>query len=145
VNYVISIPFSGLNSAINLIRGFNIAGVYPFSGIRSISTPQIPYLATGGQVMSGQLFVARENGMPELVGKMGGQSTVANNEQIVDGIKQGVIEAMLSVMTLSETGSSDSERPVEVVLKVGNDELARATYKGLRDLARRGELGFSFC
>lgn len=144
VNYVISIPFSGLNSAINFIRGFNIAGVYPFSGLRNISAPQIPYLATGGQVMSGQLFVARENGMPELVGQMGGQATVANNEQIVDGIKKGVIEAMLSVMTLSDSGRSEGERPVEVVLRVGNDELARATYKGFKDLERRGELGMSF-
>lgn len=144
VNYVISIPFSGLNSAINFIKGFNMAGVYPFSGLRNISAPQIPYLATGGQVMSGQLFVARENGMPELVGQMGGQATVANNEQIVDGIKQGVIEAMLSVMTLSDSGRSEGERPVEVVLRVGNDELARATYKGFKDLERRGELGMSF-
>lgn len=144
VNYVVAIPFNGLNSAINFIKGFSIAGVYPFANLGNVSVPQIPYLATGGQIASGQLFVARENGMPELVGKMGGQATVANNGQIVDGIKQGVVEAMLSVLTMSDSGRSDGDRPVEVVLRVGSDELARATYKGLRDLERRGELGISF-
>lgn len=46
--------------------------------------------ASGGFPDSGQLFMARENGMNEFVGAMGGRSVVANNGQIVDGITQGV-------------------------------------------------------
>ena len=46
----------------------------------------------GGFVDKGQLFVAREAG-PELVGTMGGQTAVANNEQIVSGIQYGVAQA----------------------------------------------------
>lgn len=48
--------------------------------------------AEGGFVTSGQLFIARESG-PEMVGTMGGQTAVANNEQIVAGITSGVAQA----------------------------------------------------
>jgi hypothetical protein len=45
--------------------------------------------AAGGLPSYGQLFVAREAG-PELVGTIGGTTAVANNDQIVAGITQGV-------------------------------------------------------
>ena len=48
--------------------------------------------AKGGFPESGQLFWAREAG-PELVGTMGGRTAVANNSQIVDGIRAGVRDA----------------------------------------------------
>ena len=48
--------------------------------------------AMGGFVDSGQLFVAREAG-PELVGTIGGQTAVANNDQIISGIASGVAQA----------------------------------------------------
>ena len=55
----------------------------------------IPPMASGGVVGEGQLFVAREAG-PELVGTMGGHTAVANNDQIVAGITQGVASANAS-------------------------------------------------
>lgn len=51
--------------------------------------------ATGGFPEEGQLFIANEAG-PEMVGSMGGKTTVANNDQIVNGIKQGVYEAVIT-------------------------------------------------
>lgn len=48
--------------------------------------------ATGGFVDKGQLFVAREAG-PEMVGSIGNRTTVANNDQIVEGIAHGVASA----------------------------------------------------
>lgn len=48
--------------------------------------------ADGGFPAQGQLFMAREAG-PELVGTMGGQTAVANNDQIVAGIQNGVAQA----------------------------------------------------
>ena len=48
--------------------------------------------AAGGFPNVGQLFLAREAG-PELVGTMGGQNAVANNDQIVSGIAAGVSRA----------------------------------------------------
>lgn len=53
--------------------------------------------AGGGFVDSGQVFVARENGLPEMVGSFGSQTAVANNEQITKGIALGVAEAMQPV------------------------------------------------
>ena len=43
-------------------------------------------------IPNGQLFIAREAG-PEMVGTIGGHTSVANNEQIVEGIADGVRSA----------------------------------------------------
>ena len=53
--------------------------------------------AGGGFVGQGQLFVAREAG-PELVGTMNGNTTVANNDQIVAGISSGVYPAVYNAV-----------------------------------------------
>ena len=45
--------------------------------------------ATGGFPDAGEMFIAREAG-PEMVGRIGHRTTVANNDQIVDGITSGV-------------------------------------------------------
>lgn len=56
------------------------------------------HYASGGFVDSGQLFLAREAG-PELVGTLGGKTAVANNDQIISGISQGVENANENVVT----------------------------------------------
>ena len=48
--------------------------------------------ASGGFPDQGQLFIANEAG-PELVGTIGGQTAVANAQQIVQGVASGVAEA----------------------------------------------------
>lgn len=55
--------------------------------------------ATGGFPETGQLFVARENGMNEMVGQIGNNSAVANNDQIVEGISAGVRAAVAEALT----------------------------------------------
>ena len=70
--------------------------------------------ATGGYPKSGELFFARENGTPEMVGKMGGGTAVANNEQIVSGISRGV---------------SDANREQNALLREQNDLLRRLLQK----------------
>jgi len=57
--------------------------------------------ASGGFPEVGQLFIAREAGA-EMVGSIGGRTAVANNDQIVEGIYQGVLAAMQA----SGSGSS---------------------------------------
>jgi hypothetical protein len=73
--------------------------------------------ATGGYPKSGELFLARENG-PEMVGKMGGGTAVANNEQIVTGISSGVSK-----------GVSDANREQNALLREQNDLLRRLLQK----------------
>ena len=49
--------------------------------------------ASGGFVDSGDIFVANENGVPEMVGSFGNRTAVANTDQIVAGIASGVASA----------------------------------------------------
>lgn len=53
--------------------------------------------ANGGFVDSGEVFIARENGLPEMVGRFGNRTAVANNDQIVKGIEMGVARGMSKV------------------------------------------------
>lgn len=68
--------------------------------------------AKGGFPEMGEMFIAREAG-PEMVGKIGSRTTVANNEQIVEGISEGVYAAVLAAMRASE---SNGNRAVNVYL-----------------------------
>ena len=72
--------------------------------------------ASGGYVPSGQLFFARESG-PELVGTIGNQTAVANNDQIVAAVSQGVANAVASVM------GNGSERPLNVRVYLDSKEI----------------------
>lgn len=54
--------------------------------------------ATGGFPATGEMFVAREDGKPEMVGSWGGRAAVANNMQITEGITRAVKSGMSSCM-----------------------------------------------
>ena len=47
-------------------------------------------------------FIARENGLPEMVGKIGTRTAVANNDQIVQAIEGGVARGMSKAGTNSK-------------------------------------------
>lgn len=61
--------------------------------------------ASGGFVDSGQFFIAREAG-PELVGRIGNRTAVANNDQIVAGIAAGVEDANTGVVNAVYTAAN---------------------------------------
>lgn len=65
----------------------------------------IGFFARGGFPDSGQMFVAREAG-PELVGRIGRRTAVANNDQIVQGIASAVRSAMSGVNGPSAGGTT---------------------------------------
>ena len=82
--------------------------------------------ALGGFPDDGQLFIAREAG-PELVGTMGGRTAVANNDQIVEGIRQGVYDA---VVAANANGNSDVSVRVYLdsrEIRAGQHRLGMAT------------------
>ena len=82
-------------------------GSKTFAGFK-ISYPKGFYTyAKGGFPDIGEMFIAREAG-PEMVGKIGNKTTVANNEQIVEGISEGVYAAVLAAMRQSESNGSQS-------------------------------------
>ena len=80
-------------------EAFEVAGkeIIPGGSIQLFTIPTIPTLATGGIVNEGQMFIAREAG-PELVGSINGRTAVANNDQIVAAVSQGVYSAVMAAM-----------------------------------------------
>ena len=88
------------------------------------NTKKVAGFASGGYPTSGQLFYAREAG-PELVGTIRGRTAVANNDQIVESISQGVYEAMSAAQG---TGGGS----VEVKLYLDGKQLAASVEKAQR-------------
>lgn len=81
--------------------------------------------ASGGFPDEGQLFIANEAGA-EMVGSIGGRTAVANNDQIVEGIRQGVYEA---VMAANSNGNNSFDVRVFLdsrEIKTGQQRLARS-------------------
>lgn len=66
INRVVSIPFNAINKVLTKIRNASFLGITPFSGLGSISVPQIPLLAQGGILTQPTLNIAGEAG-PEAV------------------------------------------------------------------------------
>ena len=64
----------------------------PLGGVIKLAKNKFGF-ADGGFPDDGQLFLAGESS-PEFVGSMGGHTAVANNDQIVEGIREGVESAM---------------------------------------------------
>lgn len=73
----------------------------------------IDFRAGGGFPDTGQMFIAREAG-PELVGRIGRRTAVANNDQIVQGIASAVRSAMIGAN--SPNGSGTTRITVQNVL-----------------------------
>jgi hypothetical protein len=71
--------------------------------------------AKGGFPAMGQMFIANEAG-PELVGNIGRRTAVANNDQIVESVSEGVYAAVLAAMRAGESGG---ERTINLVLPDG--------------------------
>lgn len=78
--------------------------------------------ATGGLPSVGQMFIANERG-PELVGQIGGQSFVANQNQMLDIIDR----------KLSNAGGLQN---ATFVIQVGSEEVARTVLKDLNSMAK---------
>lgn len=86
--------------------------------------------ASGGYPVTAEMFMARENGMPEMVGRIGGHTAVANNDQIVSSVSDGVYRAVKAAMSGTQSGGStnvnielvpDTQNLFKVIRKEGND------------------------
>lgn len=87
VGYV-DTAISALDTLNSLSGGFSYSGGAGRFGSATGVTMQTK--AAGGNIRSGEMFFANENGNIEMMGKMGNSAVVANNQQIVDGISRGV-------------------------------------------------------
>lgn len=107
----------------------------------SFSLPRfnLSWYAKGGFPEAGQLFVANEAG-PEMVGKMGNRNAVANNNQIVEGIKAGVFEAVLDALNASgilDRDDSEKEVVLELTVKADSETIYKVVRKGKRKYDHR--------
>ena len=104
-----------------LLSGVN-SGSY---NVYEDSSAWLTGFASGGFPTEGQLFLANEGSAPEMVGTMGGRTAVATNGDIVEGIRQGVYEAV------SAANGGDKDVQVRVYLdsreiKAGQERINRA-------------------
>ena len=83
-----------------------------YSITTTMSTKGAKEYATGGFPDHGEMFIAREAG-PELVGRIGNRTAVANNDQIVQGITYGVSNANGQVVNALYAVASQIVRAVE--------------------------------
>lgn len=130
-NSVLTVMEKGMNNAISalndVIRSINavawITGI-SLSYFSEIQLDRIQYMAQGGFVDEGQLFIAREAGA-EMVGAIGNRTAVANNDQIVEGISagvananDGVIAAIYALMNIIEDK--------DLSVSIGDDVIGRS-------------------
>lgn len=113
---------SGINFIVNGLNKLNIKiPDNPFTGevnigfnLKTVSLGRVPRIgeyALGGFPDHGEMFIAREAG-PELVGRIGNRTAVANNDQIISGIAQaneGVINAVMAIGAMITKAVNDKE------------------------------------
>ena len=104
---------SRIKSAVASLMGINFSLGFFGGGLNSF----MPFKqrASGGPVKSGDLVMANENGNFEMMGRMGNQPVVANNQQIVAGISSGVAVANSGL----ETRMGNIERMLAQVITGG--------------------------
>lgn len=89
----------------------------------SLPKLNVSWYARGGFPNTGEFFMARESG-PELVGRMGNRTAVANNDQIVSGIERGVYNAVINAQGVqSQSGTN---------VYIGNKQIYKSFSNGLR-------------
>ena len=87
----------------------------------SLPKLKINWYEDGGYPTSGDLFFANENGIPEMVGRIGNQTAVANNDQITASLTN----ALLSALNQYDFGGGKSP----TTIYIGN----RKVYEGYGD------------
>lgn len=125
---IVNTFLKALNGAIKLIN--KIPGVE----ITKVKELKIERFADGGFPQVGSMFIAREAG-PEMVGSINGNVAVANNDQIVQAVSQGVAQAVSRVM--GSGGQSfafylDGEKMTNTVVQKINNQIQQYGTSPLR-------------
>lgn len=99
----------------------------------TVGYESVPKYALGGFPQAGQLFIANETRAPEMVGTIGGRTAVATNADIVEGIAQGVYEAVVAALS---TQSSNNRYVIELDGRVIYDSVVEADKNNARRTGR---------
>lgn len=101
--------FGGINEILNSLRSIELLGMTPFSGLRTISTPQIPYLAQGAVLPANKPFLAM----------VGDQKHGTNIEAPESAIYEQARKAVNDVL-----GGSDLHRVVDLLERIAEKDTA---------------------
>ena len=121
---------------------FKITGEFNLE-TKAVPTVSVNYYAQGGMPNTGELFMARENGINEMVGRIGNHSAVANNDQITQAfaneIRPAMTEAFVEalMMTSGATSNGGQEPIVEVTIKADSETMYNIVRKGKEKHDRR--------
>lgn len=131
---MINSAISGINTLLGLLNRSPLGEFFDWDfSIGSVSFGRIPAFAAGGFPDQGSLFIANEAG-PEMVGRIGRRTAVANTDQIVDGITAGVENGNVELVSLLTYVIELLERIAEK-----DPEIVFDTEEGLTALRDRAE------
>lgn len=117
INKVIKVPFDGINSALQKIKGIDIFGHKPFDWMPTISVPQIPELAKGGVLKKGQVGFLEGDGDEAVV-------PLEQNTEWIDKVANKLADVL---------GGSNRD----IVLQVDGKTFARASINSINQLTRQ--------
>lgn len=92
-----------------------------------------------GGFPSGDIFMANEYGNAEMIGRIGNNTAVANNDQIVNAVSSGVRGAIADIMIpyLSQIANDTREcANKDLEVNIGDREIARANARGVSSMGR---------
>ena len=116
---VIEAPINLFIDALNVV--IDVIKKIPGTGkIKKLEKLSIPRFEEGGFPQEGEFFMARENG-PELVGRIGNRTAVANNDQITT--------AMTNAMVVALSGMNFNNQPGTTVVNIGGKKV----FEGMGD------------
>ena len=131
INNVIAYPFNGINNAIRKLRNATVLGMRPFSFLREISVPKIPYLAKGGIVDSATLALIGEGRQNEAVVPL---------DTFYSRLSQMFAEQNRMLMQNMQNGNGNAT----IILQMDGKEVARGTVSNMREMSRLGQLDMTW-
>lgn len=122
LNSIFSNAFDGINAAIGKIRDFRIFEMTPFANMRTISVPQIPYLAQGAVLPPNRPFLAM----------VGDQRHGTNVEAPLETIQEAVALVMEDLIRSNIAGHEATVAVLKEILEavlgieIGDDVIGNA-------------------
>lgn len=134
----ISLGTNSLIAGVNASLGrFTSSPVKSFNPLLNIGRLTVPSFETGGYVpKSYSMFMAGENGIPEIMGTVGGKSAVAGGVEIT-GIKDAIYSTSQQEVQLMREQNSLLRALLEKETGISEDAIFRSVKKSASDYTKR--------
>ena len=134
----ISLGTNSLIAGVNASLGrFTSSPVKSFNPLLNIGRLTVPTFETGGYIpKSYSMFMAGENGIPEIMGTVGGKSAVAGGVEIT-GIKDAIYSTSQQEVQLMREQNSLLRALLEKETGISEDAIFRSVKKSASDYTKR--------